>query len=310
MEEKLAPVRLTFVPFPHARNIFFTGGFIPYPRKTSMRIHDSRDRLCTDLKPHGNSCGIRPSRFSHRSNTKSGQLESNVSILSHQTTRVCCLLDSESKTRAAAILTDMISSVDADAVRKAVFCSPERSRFQTWGLCTRSMHNTIIAAMTFRRHVKLGLIELGLVACSREYQGEGFGGQFLRLMMDKWRREGMTNIIVFADFSAMGFFRSVGFSLDVPFPRDLYDCWIDKYSQSVLMCFCFFTLSGDMFPSASPTEVDVLVFVDNTDKNSSQTWVTGLVLRESDESVTVQYSYFLRTYTETLSVDSIRLKLK
>jgi hypothetical protein len=129
-------------------------------------------------------------------------------------------------------------------------------------------------------------------------------------MIERWRREGMAYVVVFADKGATGFFESMGFKYQIPFPRELYDCWIDKYSHSVLMCFRFEsqTLMAQQLLQSNTTEVDVLVMIENADRNAGETWVTGQVVSEAKGVVTVQYSYMLRNYSETLKSDSIRIK--
>ena len=236
-------------------------------------------------------------------------IEETENVISTQIARI---LDCESKTEAIRILAEGISSIPEPCISGCVFSSSERLRFHTWGLYTRTANKPkLISVVVFRRHVRLGLIELRLVATDKGRRRGGCGTQLLHHLTGQWKAEGFSYVMTFADPSAVPFFASLRFASKIPFPRDLYDCWIDKYSHSVLMCQ---ELEGHPFDNhiADAVEfVEVLVFIENSDRRPVEVWVQGIASEHVDAAhlVEVVYSYQLRTYREWLSEDSVRIRL-
>ena len=297
----------------HARyfwTVFFSEAFNfseAFSGPRHMRIHANATGLAGpstyQISEHQTSsfasCGYKPTRSAVHD-----------SRLCKSSTKLTHFLDLESKSKAFRILSDRIPSVDPATIRGCIFGAGSRSRYHTWGLCTRNNYSyQVLTCMVFRRHVRLGIIELTYIASAEEYQREGFASFMLDLMMDKWRADDMSYVLTFADVNAVKFFESIGFTDHIPFPRDLYDCWIDKYSRSVLMCLPLNKLQECERSTRAPARVEILVFVDNVDKQATEIWVPGRVIVDSGETAIVQYSFRLKTHVEVLAVDSIRLKL-
>jgi hypothetical protein len=221
--------------------------------------------------------------------------------------KISYLLDEESKLKAAQILNEEISSVGNHAISRCVFFGGQRSRYETWALTIGPKFGSIISTMVVRKHTKLELIELIYIATSSEFKGHGFGSLFLKLMKERWRSEGYAYVLTFADLSAKGFFGSLQFTEGVPFPRDLYECWVDKYSESVLMSLnlCHSNHLGTCFRER--ITIQVLVCIDNVDRGAKKVWVDGHVIGRSGRIVFVQYVYMLKQYVEVLSCDSSRV---
>jgi hypothetical protein len=236
----------------------------------------------------------------------------SVEISAEGTTRIMRLLDLESKMKALDILKQQISSISCDTIERYVFSNLEKSRFHLWGLCAKSICNVeIICAAIFRRHSRLGLIELNLIACQSVYCREGFGTTFLKQMIHKWKLEGFSHVLTFADFGAVKFFENIGFSHNLGMPRGLFDSWIDKYSYATLMGLALHesSVQGERYHKEDPIPVDVLVFFENVDRKPKEIWTAGFALLQSDTSVLVQYSYQLVCFVETLPLESPRLRL-
>jgi hypothetical protein len=225
-------------------------------------------------------------------------------------TQIRRILDSESKSEAVVILSDGISSIPVSSIQSCVFSTSERCRFHTWGLFARDDHGTVLlSVVVFRRHVRLGLIELSLIATERNSRRGGFASELLGNLRKMWTDEGFSYIMTFADPSAFPFFVSKGFSSAIPYPRDLYDCWIDKYSHSLLMCLCLHGAPQPISQAFSTEAVEVLVFMDNCDKRPTEVWVQAVAFECDEDKVLVVYSYQLRNYQEWLAEDSIRIRL-
>lgn len=235
---------------------------------------------------------------------------SGSSCVSPMHSRVFRLLDVETKLEAEKVLSNGISSISRDCIRDCVFSKHERARFHTWGLCAKGTDRVLVLSATvFRRHQKIGLIELSLIATDRNSRGSGHGTKLLHHMLRMWRSEGFEYVLTFADVNAVPFFESVGFRSDIPVPRDLYDCWIDKYSHSILMCFSLHKPGSIENITSELESVEILVFMDNVDRRPAERWVKGVVTDTDDTNVRVVYSYNLRTYSEWLPEESIRIRL-
>jgi N-acetylglutamate synthase-like GNAT family acetyltransferase len=241
------------------------------------------------------------------------KLKEELSSFAESTTRISRLLDLDSKMKAVQILKEQISSLSGDAIEKYVLSREQITRFHIWGLCAKgSISSEIICVVVFRRHPRLGLIELNLIACKSSYCGEGFGSFFLKAMLGKWKSEGFAHVLTFADFCAVRFFETVGFSHKLSMPRDLYDTWIDKYSLATIMGIQLLHETATAKCSIELNDavaVDVLVFYENVDRRPREIWAPGLALRQSELSVLVQYSFRLATFVETLPIESPRIRL-
>lgn len=222
-------------------------------------------------------------------------------------TVVVPLLNYQLKSHAFDILKDSIRSVGDIAISNCVYSTGGKSGHQTWGLCTKSTSvSNLISTLVFRKFRKLGFVELTYVATATNFRRDGFGSYFLSSMLDIWRDECIAYVFTFADFGAIKFFESQGFVRDIPVPRDLYDCWIDKYSHSVLMC-C--TLKHS-FISHNPVSkgIEILIYIENAVKHAKEIWVPALVIYEDHEYIKVHYSAWLRRFTEVLPCESLRLR--
>jgi len=253
-----------------------------------------------------------PSREATRaSKFDTGNLQQKSSVTgSPSHPRIFRIFDAETKSEATRVLATGISSISRDCIEACVFSKHERSGFHTWALCARGVHGAqVLSTVVFRRHAKVSIIELGLIATDRDWRGSGYGSKLIHHMLQTWKGEGYEYVVTFADLTAVPFFESVGFRSHIPVPRDLFDCWIDKYSQSVLMCFCMHHPMLTDVITSDTEPVEVLVFMDNVDRRPSERWVKGVVTDVQGERVRVTYSYELRTYSEWLPEESIRLRL-
>lgn len=272
-----------------------------------MRIHARGSLSAQD----GESCHRKRNKSAiqgiHHSNMDCKQKKSVD--LGIKLTRV---LDIESKMIAVEILKDQISSISGDAIEKYVFCHREGARYQIWALCTKGRSVAeIISVVVFRRHVRLGLIELNMIASKSSYCGEGFGSYFLHKMLNRWKDEGFAHVLTYADFCAVKFFEKMGFSHKAYVPRDLYEPWIDKYSLATLMANQLHDLNKmyHQLRSEEPIPVEMLVFYENIDRRPKEVWAPGFALIQSDSSVLVQYSYNLSSFVESLPLDSPRIRV-
>ena len=225
-----------------------------------------------------------------------------------QSTKISCLYDEISKTRACEILSESIPSLCPSLITRCVFSQSERSKVHTWALTTRGSRPDIISTVVFRRHARLSFVELIYIATATGSRGDGFGKYFLQSMIDKWLLDSMSHVITHADLSAVPFFEKMGFSTTIPFPRDFYEPWVDKYSKSVLMCLSLYEISIPRQISKPGGLVKVLIQMDNVDKYAKEIWVDGFVIHDNEDVTIIQYSYQQRTYNEVLPVESIRLK--
>lgn len=229
-------------------------------------------------------------------------------LFNPSSTLITSLLDFDSKSQAVKILVSQIPSVHSRSISACVFDATGRYRYHTWALChPRSGGGQIVSTMVFRRHVRVGIIELTYVASSPEYQGEGYGSFFIRSMIQRWKEEGFAYVLTFADRNAVGFFESMGFTGSIPPPRDVYDIWIDKFSESLHMCYTLYPPEAPLETRSMQFYVQVLVYLENVDKCPRSIWAAGIATDSTGECITVQYSYMLKTYTESLPIDSVRL---
>ena len=232
--------------------------------------------------------------------------------LTASSTIVTPLLNYEAKSHAFDILSDSIRSVGSTIISHCVYSTGGKSGHHTWGLCTRGAPiSSILSTTVFRKFRRLGFVELTYIATAEDYRRDGFGSYLLKSMLNIWQGEEMAYVFTFADFGAVKFFENNGFSRNIPVPRDLYDGWIDKYSNSVLMCRCLTqtTLHKTVILTAeTPLLLELLVYIENVAKYADEIWVNARVLYSSDTWVGVQYSIWLRNYAEVLPLDSPRIR--
>jgi len=221
-----------------------------------------------------------------------------------------CIFDTATKHQACDVISQTISSVDPNVIQRYVFSpASKRRKVHTWALQTRGQGPQIISVAVFREHSHVSIIELIFVATSPPYQGTGFGFQLVNSLFDKWASsESIAYVLTYADASAVGFFRRLGFTELVPFPREVMDPWVDRYSSSLLMC-CQLT-QRRFGPIQRPIHraVEVLVFVDNIDKFAEEIWCHAIVMGCLENAVQIQYAYMLRVYCELLPISSSRLR--
>ncbi len=223
-------------------------------------------------------------------------------------TKVCALLDFQSKNSAVELVCNSIPSLSTDHVHSSVFRSVGGSKVHTWGIVTRDRRQKLLSTIVFRKHSRLEIVELLYIATNYEHRGFGFGRHLLDELISIWKDEGYSYVLTHADLSASGFFERLSFNMSTPFPRDLFDAWVDKYSKSVLMCRALY--EPGLYDDESRTYklVSILIASENTDKSPVETWVCGSLLYESDDIVMVQYSFHQRLYTEILHYCSKRLQ--
>jgi GNAT superfamily N-acetyltransferase len=208
------------------------------------------------------------------------------------------------------LLSEAISSIDRATISRYVFSPAARSRkIHTWAIVPREAKPSVKSVAVFREHQHVSIIELIFVATASEYRGEGYGSFLINSLISKWTEtESVTYVLTYADISAIRFFKSIGFTHEVPFPRDLIDPWIDKYSGSLLMVYQIIRVKKQPSISSLPKMVKVLVFKDNTDRFAEELWCTAVVLSSKDCIICVQYAYMHRIYTEYLPIFSPRLR--
>jgi GNAT superfamily N-acetyltransferase len=269
-----------------------------------MRVYVTRKRSEFETKVNEQHLG----RF--RGRLSSLQSPDLRQIAQHGKASIGRFLDIDSKSEAARILSEGITSIPTKCIRACVLSSGERNRFHTWGIYTRIGSHTIVhSALVFRRHVRIGVIELSLIATSHESRGSGLGRRLVEEMIRVWREESFQYVLTFADVTAMGFFQHLGFRSRIPMPRDLYDSWIDKYSNSVLMCASLFHSAADFLPPNRFDGVEVLVNMENVDRRPSEKWIKGFVIGSNAQGLRISYTFELKTYEEWMPVDSVRLRL-
>ncbi len=222
-----------------------------------------------------------------------------------------CIHDAYIKSKAVDLLSLSIPSIDRSIFASYIFSELGRERrIHTWGIYTSGKEQDVIAVVVFRKHAHISLIELMWIAIDANYRGEGYGTDMLQYLFRDWYEGGSFDYITtFSDVSAVGFFERFGFQASVPFPRDLYDPWIDKYSHSRLLCLPLRRVNHLISYRREHTQILILVCIDNAERFPSQTWVEGIILVDFSSDVLVQYPFSQRVFQEILSVHSHRLKV-
>jgi N-acetylglutamate synthase-like GNAT family acetyltransferase len=220
------------------------------------------------------------------------------------------LHDLDMKTRAVDLLAASIPSIDRTIFESYILSDMAKERhIHTWAILENGRDAGMISVVVFRKHCPVSIIELMWVATHEPYRSDGFGSEIIDRMAEDWYKLGVGDyVLTHADISAVGFFRRLGFQEFVPFPRDLSDPWIDKYSQSQLMCLSLMKFDPAEDYEASNLPLQILVFVDNVDRSAAHIWVDAIVLKDFQQRVLVQYSYMQRIYHEILPCVSRRLK--
>ena len=253
-----------------------------------------------------------PVRKAHEihSGSPSGIAKPNSKRISNPTFACKCIHDTESKLKVVRLLSSSIPSINKSVFESYILSEFGKDRrIYTWGIYTGGRDPEMVAAAVFRRHSHVSIIELMWMATDPSFRAEGFGTELVNNLAKDWYESGLCDyVLTFADISAVGFFERLGFLDAVPFPRDLWDPWIDKYSRSRLLCLPLRTIDGFEGRSEVHQSVNVLVYVDNIESLTPQVWVNGVVLAGSNTAVLVQYSYMQKTYQEYLSTDSRRLR--
>ncbi len=223
--------------------------------------------------------------------------------------RIDHLLDSCTKSQAIEILTSSITSINPDCIRKCVFSNGTRSGFHTWGLVIRAgQESLVLSTVVFRVHRRLGLVEVSLIASRQEYRSSGLGSILLSKLISIWRDDGLEYVVTFADLNAIRFFEAIGFTSSIPFPRRLYDPWIDKYSHSLFICLHLHGHSAAVQEVCALEPVEILVAIDYVGNRHHETWVKGFSVASNPNRMTVEYSFMLRNHRESLAIDSIRVR--
>lgn len=226
-----------------------------------------------------------------------------------------CIHDTHLKMKTVDLLSSSIPSISRTLFASYIFAENGKDRrIYTWAIHTSGRDPDVMAGIVFRKHTHISLVELMWIATDVNYRGEGYGTHLLRALLEDWFESGNYDyVMTYADISAVPFFRRLGFEESVPFPRDLYDPWVDKYSQSTLLCFRRkrSILPEQIFESGRNRSVHVLVWMDNVERFPSQVWVPAIILMVfiNGQDLLVQYSYMQRIFHEILSVDSRRLKV-
>ena len=223
-----------------------------------------------------------------------------------------CIHDIHLKTKIVDLLSASIPSINRSTFASYIFSEVGKDRrVYTWAIHTPDREQDVLAALVFRKHPNVSLIELMWIATDLNYRGEGYGTDLLQYLLHDWYESGNSDyVITHADISAVPFFSRFRFEDSVPFPRDLYDPWIDKYSQSRLLCLKLRRPLGSVSRISGFQSVQILVRMDNVERYPSQVWADGIILAKlNDNDILVQYPFMLRMYEEILSVDSRRLRL-
>jgi GNAT superfamily N-acetyltransferase len=255
----------------------------------------------------------RPTRKSSRVGISSVPLSGKLPWRSQSagvrtSTHIANLLSYESKIKAARLVCESVPSLHPEHVQRNLLRSTGPGKVHAWGLFSKGNEDFLISVVVFRRHAKLELIEMLYIATRDEFRGDGFGKYLLDQMTCHWRTTGCAYVLVHADFSAVGFFNKASFSAHIPFPRVLFDAWIDRYSSAVLLCLNLVGVGCESSLIPSLRRVSILVQSENTDKCPDETWVDAYLVAECDSLAIVQYAFHQRLYCETLSVASVRLQ--
>ena len=263
------------------------------PRAESLLVKPGSHRIF--------ECGTRP-----KHETTEIIRESDILI---RRCRIDHLLDSCAKSQAIEILTSSITSINAESIRKCVFSNGTRSGFHTWGLVMRvGQESLVLSTVVFRVHRRLGLVEVSLIASREKYRSSGLGSILLSKLISIWREEGLEYVVTFADLNAIRFFEAIGFTSSIPFPRRLYEPWIDKYSHSLFMCLHLHAHASVVQEVFALEPVEILVAIDYVGNRHRETWVRGYSVASNPNRMTVEYSFMLRNHRECLAIDSIRVR--
>jgi N-acetylglutamate synthase-like GNAT family acetyltransferase len=218
--------------------------------------------------------------------------------------------DTDMKSKVVRLLSSSIPSIEKSLFESYILSELGRDRrIHTWGIYTCGRYPELVAAAVFRRHSHVSIIELMWIATDPSFRKEGFGTELITSLTNDWYDSGLCDyVLTFADISAVGFFERIGFQDSLPFPRDLWDPWIDKYSRSRMLCLPLRKIDFFKNRVERSKPVAILVYVDNIESFTPQIWVNGVVLVDSNTVVLVQYSYLQKTYQEVLSRGSHRLR--
>lgn len=222
-------------------------------------------------------------------------------------TRTSALLDYESKMGAVALICESIPSLDGGYVKALILGAVKGAKVHTWGVTTPGSGQRLLSTIVFRKHYRLEIVELLYIATDTTHRATGFGRYLLEDLVSNWKDEGYSYVLTHADFSAAGFFERLSFNMSTPFPRELFDTWVDRYSSSILMCRSLSEPVGFDGDRSDCKRIKILIASENTDKSPIETWVTGRLMYEREAFVLVQYSYHQRLYSELLRICSKRL---
>ncbi len=101
--------------------------------------------------------------------------------------------------------------------------------------------NKVIGGICYRPFIERNFIEIVFFAVNGEYQDKGYGRRLMNrlkyFMRDVVK---IKYILVYADESAIGFFRKIGFTTNITLYKDTWKGYIKDYSKAKLMQVKFF----------------------------------------------------------------------
>lgn len=130
----------------------------------------------------------------------------------------------------------------ADLVSKLL---PEMSKSYIWHIVFDTFHDhrtllivkdgRVTGGICFRTFTARGFVEIVFCVVAQEERRHGYGTHMMNHMKEIIKKEGIYDMLVFADTSAVTYFAHQGFTTRIDLPESVWNGYIKSYQESTLM---------------------------------------------------------------------------